>query len=140
MTDPQAIRAQFPMLGTTSRGKPIVYLDSGASAQKPQAVLDAMMAYYTGSYANIHRGVYEASERASLAYDGTRNTVAKFLGGVSPEEIVFVRGTTEAINLVAQSFLRPTLKRHGRKIGRTGLTGERFGTPHAGRGLGQRGG
>lgn len=98
------------MLGTTSRGKPIVYLDSGASAQKPQAVLDAMMAYYTNSYANIHRGVYEASERASLAYDGTRDTVAKFLGGVSPEEIVFVRGTTEAINLVAQSYLRPTLK------------------------------
>jgi cysteine desulfurase/selenocysteine lyase len=69
-----------------------------------------MMAYYTDSYANIHRGVYEASERASLAYDGTRNTVAKFLGGVTPEEIVFVRGTTEAINLVAQSYLRPTLK------------------------------
>jgi cysteine desulfurase/selenocysteine lyase len=98
------------MLRTTSRGKPIVYLDSGASTQKPQAVLDAMMAYYTDSYANIHRGVYEASERASLAYDGTRNTVAKFLGGVTPEEIVFVRGTTEAINLVAQSYLRPTLK------------------------------
>jgi cysteine desulfurase/selenocysteine lyase len=110
MTDPLAIRAQFPMLRTTSRGKPIVYLDSGASAQKPQVVLDAMMAYYTGSYANIHRGVYEASERASLAYDGTRDTVARFLGGVSPEEIVFVRGTTEAINLVAQSYLRPTLR------------------------------
>jgi cysteine desulfurase/selenocysteine lyase len=110
VTDALTIRAQFPMLGTTSRGKPIVYLDSGASAQKPQAVLDAMMAYYTDSYANIHRGVYEASERASLAYDGTRDTVAKFLGGVSPEEVVFVRGTTEAINLVAQSFLRPTLK------------------------------
>ena len=110
MSDPLAIRAQFPMLATTSRGKPIVYLDSGASAQKPQVVLDAMMAYYTASYANIHRGVYEASERASLAYDGTRDTVAKFLGGVSPEEIIFVRGTTEAINLVAQSFLRPTLQ------------------------------
>ena len=110
MTNPLAIRAQFPMLTATSRGQPIVYLDSGASAQKPQAVLDAMMAYYTGSYANIHRGVYEASERATLLYDGTRNTVAGFLGGVSPEEIVFVRGTTEAINLVAQSWLRPTLK------------------------------
>jgi cysteine desulfurase/selenocysteine lyase len=110
MTDPSALRRQFPMLATTSRGKPIVYLDSGASAQKPQAVLDAMMAYYTGSYANIHRGVYEASERATLAYDGTRDTVARFLGGVSPEEIIFVRGTTEAINLVAQSYLRPTLQ------------------------------
>lgn len=97
------------MLSCTSRGKPIVYLDSAASAQKPEAVLDAMRDFYTGSYANIHRGVYQASERASLAYDGTRDTVATFLGGVAPEEIVFVRGTTEAINLVAQSWLRPTL-------------------------------
>jgi cysteine desulfurase/selenocysteine lyase len=98
------------MLSCTSRGKPIVYLDSAASAQKPQAVLDAMNDFYTGSYANIHRGVYQASERASLAYDGTRDTVATFLGGVAPEEIVFVRGTTEAINLVAQAWLRPTLR------------------------------
>jgi cysteine desulfurase/selenocysteine lyase len=87
-----------------------VYLDSAASAQKPQAVLDAMNDFYTGSYANIHRGVYQASEWASLAYDGTRDTVATFLGGVVPEEIVFVRGTTEAINLVAQAWLRPTLR------------------------------
>jgi cysteine desulfurase/selenocysteine lyase len=98
------------MLSTTNRGRPIAYLDSAASAQKPQAVLDAMMAYYTGSYANIHRGVYQASEQASVAYDGTRDTVAQFLGGVDPREVVFVRGTTEAINLVAQAWLRPTLR------------------------------
>lgn len=101
---------QFPMLSRTSRGQPIVYLDSAASAQKPQAVLDAMNDFYTGSYANIHRGVYEASERASIAYDGTRDTIAKLLGGVAPEEIVFVRGTTEAINLMAQAWLKPTLQ------------------------------
>lgn len=97
------------MLATTNRGRPIAYLDSAASAQKPQAVLDAMQAYYTGSYANIHRGVYQASEQASVAYDGTRDTVARFMGGVDPREVVFVRGTTEAINLVAQAWLRPTL-------------------------------
>jgi cysteine desulfurase/selenocysteine lyase len=107
--DVRQLRTAFPMLATTSRGKPLVYLDTASSAQKPQAVLDAMTGYYTRSTANVHRGVYEASERASLAYDGTRKTAAAFLGGVSPEEIVFVRGTTEAINLVAQSFLRPTL-------------------------------
>jgi cysteine desulfurase/selenocysteine lyase len=107
--DVASLRREFPMLATTSRGKPLVYLDTAASAQKPQAVLDAMMGYYTTSAANIHRGVYEASERASIAYDGTRETVATFLGGVAPEEVIFVRGTTEAINLVAQSFLRPTL-------------------------------
>jgi cysteine desulfurase/selenocysteine lyase len=107
--DVRQLRTAFPMLATTSRGKPLVYLDTASSAQKPQAVLDAMTGYYTRSTANVHRGVYEASERASLAYDGTRQTAAEFLGGVSPEEIIFVRGTTEAINLVAQSFLRPTL-------------------------------
>ncbi len=103
------LRAAFPMLAATSRGKPIVYLDSAASAQKPRAVLKAMERFYETGYANIHRGVYQASESASIAYDGARDTVARFLGGVSPEEIVFVRGTTEAVNLVAQSFLRPTL-------------------------------
>jgi cysteine desulfurase/selenocysteine lyase len=104
-----SLRFQFPMLARTSRGKPIIYLDSAASAQKPQAVLDAINAFYAGSYANIHRGVYEASERATLAYAAAREAVAGFLGGVAPEEIVFVRGTTEAINLVAQSFLRPSI-------------------------------
>src|SRR5690606_7083479 len=103
------LRAQFPMLATTSRGKPIIYLDSAASAQKPQSVLEAISAFYAGSYANGHGGVSEASERATLAYAAARETAAGFLGGVAPEEIVFVRGTTEAINLVAQSFLRPTL-------------------------------
>ncbi|MEO8479868.1 MAG: SufS family cysteine desulfurase [Gemmatimonadota bacterium] len=108
--DVAALRAEFPMLGTLSRGKPIAYLDSAATAQKPRAVLDRMQEFYETSNANIHRGVYQASEQATMAYDGVRETVAEFLGGVAAEEVIFVRGTTEAINLVAQSFLRPTLR------------------------------
>ncbi len=107
--DVAALRAAFPILSRTSRGQPLVYLDSAATTQKPQVVLDAMQEFYAGWNANIHRGVYEFSERATLAYDGTRTTVARFLGGVHDDEIVFVRGTTEAINLVAHSFLRPRL-------------------------------
>lgn len=108
--DVAALRAEFPMLSTLSRGKRIAYLDSAASAQKPRAVLDRMQQFYETSNANIHRGVYQASEQATLAYDGTRDIVARFLGGVASDEIVFVRGTTEAINLVAQAYLRPTLR------------------------------
>jgi cysteine desulfurase/selenocysteine lyase len=102
-----ALREQFPILSRTSRGEPLVYLDSGATTQKPQVVIDAEKAFYEGWNANIHRGVYEFSERATLAYDGTRDTVAQFLGGVRPDEIIFTTGTTGATNLVAQSFLRP---------------------------------
>ncbi len=103
----EAVRAQFPIFARTSRGEPLVYLDSGATTQKPQVVIDAEMAFYEGWNANIHRGVYEFSERATLAYDGTRATVARFLGGVHEDEIVFTTGTTGSTNLVAQSFLRP---------------------------------
>jgi cysteine desulfurase/selenocysteine lyase len=105
----EAVRAQFPIFARTSRGEPLVYLDSGATTQKPQVVIDAEMAFYEGWNANIHRGVYEFSERATLAYDGTRDTVAQFLGGVRADEIVFTTGTTGSINLVAQSFLRPQM-------------------------------
>jgi cysteine desulfurase/selenocysteine lyase len=101
------LREQFPILSRTSRGEPLVYLDSGATTQKPQVVIDAEQEFYEGWNANIHRGVYEFSERATLAYDGTRDTVARFLGGVRPDEIIFTTGTTGAVNLVAQSFLRP---------------------------------
>ena len=103
----EAVRAQFPIFARTSRGEPLVYLDSGATTQKPQVVIDAEMAFYEGWNANIHRGVYEFSERATMAYDGTRDTVARFLGGVREDEIVFTTGTTGSTNLVAQSFLRP---------------------------------
>ncbi len=102
--DVDALRAEFPILTTLSRGKPLVYLDSAATTQKPRAVLDAMRTFYATGNANIHRGVYQLSEEATLAYDGARDVVARFIGSQHPEEIVFVRGTTEAINLVARSF------------------------------------
>ena len=108
--DVAALRAEFPILGTTSRGKPLVYLDNGATTQKPRVVIDAITHFYASGNANIHRGVYQLSEQATLAWDAARHTVAQFLGGVPDEEIVFVRGTTEAVNLVAQSFVRPTLR------------------------------
>ena len=115
--DVDALRAEFPILGTLSRGKPLVYLDSAATSQKPLVVIDAVRDFYLHDNANIHRGVYQLSERATLAWEGARGTVAKFLGG-EEDEVVFVRGTTEAINLVAHSFLGP------RAVGRTVLVTE----------------
>jgi cysteine desulfurase/selenocysteine lyase len=108
--DVATLRADFPILGTTSRGKPLVYLDSGATTQKPRAVIDAVTHFYASGNANIHRGVYQLSEEATIAWDSARQRVARFLGGVPQEEIVFTRGTTDAVNLVAQSFVRPTLR------------------------------
>ena len=107
--DVERVRADFPILGTTARGKPLVFLDSAASAQKPRAVLDAMQRFYETSYANVHRGVYELSERATQAFEGVRARVARFIGAAEAREIVFVRGPTEAINLVAFGLARTTL-------------------------------
>ena len=107
--DAERVRADFPILGTNARGKPLVFLDSAASAQKPRAVLDAMQRFYETSYANVHRGVYELSERATQAFEGVRSQVARFIGAAEAREIVFVRGTTEAINLVAHGLARTTL-------------------------------
>ncbi|GMV40374.1 MAG: hypothetical protein AMXMBFR64_20900 [Myxococcales bacterium] len=104
--DVEAIRAQFPVLHQQTHGKPLVYMDSAATTQKPQAVIDAVSRYYEEDNANIHRGVYELSQRATDAYEGGRKTVARFLNARSEREIVFVRGTTEAINLVAATFGR----------------------------------
>lgn len=94
----------FPILTGHNRGKPLVYLDSAASAQKPKAVIEAMSTFYERDYANIHRGVYELSERATKLYEASREAVRQFINANQKEEIIFVRGTTEAINLVAQSF------------------------------------
>ena len=107
--DIERVRKDFPILQTLARGKPLVFLDSAASAQKPQAVIDAMVDLYSRSYANIHRGVYELSERSTAAFEATREKVRSFLGAAETREIVFVRGTTEAINLVASSFARARL-------------------------------
>ena len=104
--DAESARKDFPIFEQKMRGKPLVFLDSAASAQKPRAVLDAMTQLYATSYANIHRGVYELSERATAAVEATRAKVRTFLNAPETREIVFVRGTTEAINLVAATFGR----------------------------------
>jgi cysteine desulfurase / selenocysteine lyase len=98
------IRADFPILGETIRGKPLVYLDNAATAQKPRVVIDAISNLYEHDYANVHRGVHTLSERSTAAYEGVRKKVQRFINAESEKEIIFVRGTTEAINLVAQSY------------------------------------
>jgi cysteine desulfurase / selenocysteine lyase len=105
------IRADFPILSETVRdGRPLVYLDNAATSQKPRQVIDAISRFYTSENANIHRGLHYLSERATTAYDTAREKVARFLGAGSPAEIVFTRGTTEAVNLVAQSWGRSNLR------------------------------
>ncbi len=107
--DVDAYRADFPILSETVHGKPLVYLDNGASAQKPKAVIDAMRGAFEHCYANVHRGAYDFSERTTAAYEGARETVRAFLNAKSEREIVFAKNTTEAINLVAHSFGRGLL-------------------------------
>ncbi len=108
--DVARIRGDFPILGQKIHGKRLVYLDSAASAQKPRQVIDAERRVYETEYANIHRGVYELSEKATAAYEGARETVRGLLNARDTREIVFLRGATEAINLVAQSYGRAFLK------------------------------
>ncbi|MEF2072335.1 cysteine desulfurase [Consotaella aegiceratis] len=102
--DVEAIRRDFPILQTQVYGKPLVYLDSGASAQKPRQVLDAIQRAYTEDYANVHRGLHYLSNRATDAFEAAREKVRAFLNAPSAEEIVFTRSATEAINLVAYSY------------------------------------
>ncbi len=104
------IRADFPALAQQVRGKPLVYLDNAASAQKPHQVIDTLAEFYRHDFANIHRSVHTLGERATARYEAARETVRRFLNARRAEEIVFVRGTTEAINLVAQSWGRANLK------------------------------
>ncbi|HEV8664044.1 MAG TPA: cysteine desulfurase [Candidatus Methylomirabilis sp.] len=108
--DVEKVRRDFPILRETPRGKPLVYLDNAATSQKPQGVIDTLTRYYRAENANIHRGIHFLSERATEAYEGARAAVARFLNAAEPREIVFVRSTTEAINLVAQSHVRPGLR------------------------------
>ena len=103
------VRSDFPALDQDIGGKRLVYLDSAASSQSPAAVIDAVAAYHQHDHANVHRGVHTLSHRATEAYEGARDAVAGFINAANRNEIVFTRGTTESINLVAQSFLRPTL-------------------------------
>ncbi len=104
MFDVERVRADFPILGQRVHGKPLVYLDSGASAQKPVQVIDAMTETMRTQYANVHRGLHWMSERTTDAYEGTRDAVARLINAPSRDEIVFTRNSTEAINLVAHSF------------------------------------
>jgi cysteine desulfurase / selenocysteine lyase len=108
--DVNRVRADFPILKRSINGRPLAYLDSGASTQRPQAVLDAMNHYETQLHSNVHRGVHTLSQMATDAFEAARERVRRFLNAASTREIIFVRGTTEAINLVAQSWGRPTLK------------------------------
>lgn len=102
--DVEAVRADFPILAQTVHGKPLAYLDNAATTQKPNAVIDAIAHFYRHDNANIHRGVHALAERATIAYEAAREAARRFLNARSANEIVFVRGTTEAINLVAVSF------------------------------------
>ncbi len=104
MLDISAVRAQFPVLQQLENGHPLVYLDSAATAQKPLCVIKALDRYYREQNANVHRGVYGLSERATDLYEGARETLRTFLNAASTREIIFVRGATEGINLVAASF------------------------------------
>jgi cysteine desulfurase/selenocysteine lyase len=104
--DAARARAEFPILRQQVHGKPLVYLDNAATTQKPRAVLEAMDRYYEETNANIHRGVHLLSERATKLHDDARRAVGRFIGAVDPREVIFTRGTTESVNLVAQTFGR----------------------------------
>jgi cysteine desulfurase / selenocysteine lyase len=108
--DVNALRRQFPVLARTVHGKPLAYLDNGASAQRPNAVIDAVDDYERHHHANVHRGVHTLSQEATTLYEGARDKLLRFINARSRHEIIFVRGTTEGINLVAQSYARPVLK------------------------------
>ena len=108
--DVQALRSEFPILHQLVNGKPLVYLDNAATTQKPRAVIEAITRYYERDNANIHRGVHTLSQRATEDYESARGVVRDFLGAADASEIVFVRGTTEGINLVAQTFGRANVR------------------------------
>ena len=107
--DVERVRADFPILSTLVHGKPLVYLDNAATTQKPRSVIDAVSQYYETTNANVHRGVHTLSQRATDEFEGAREAVRQFLNAAESREIVFTRGTTESINLVAQSYAREFL-------------------------------
>lgn len=108
--DVQALREQFPILKRQVKGYPLIYLDNAATSQKPQVVIDALVNYYTGFNANIHRGIHSLAEEATAAFEATRDAVKSFINASSREEIIFTRGTTEGINLVAATWGRANVK------------------------------
>jgi len=108
--DIEALRREFPVLSRMINGRPLCYLDSAASSQRPQFVIDAVSRYYETTHANVHRGVHKLSQEATDLFEGARETLRRFINARSTREVIFVRGTTEAINLVAQSYARPRLQ------------------------------
>jgi cysteine desulfurase / selenocysteine lyase len=108
--DITAIRQEFPILNREVKGRPLIYLDNAATTQKPQQVIDALIHYYTNYNANIHRGIHTLAEEATAAFEQTRDAVKSFIGAGSREEIIFTRGTTEGINLVAYSWGRKNIR------------------------------
>ncbi|MBP0481833.1 cysteine desulfurase [Sagittula salina] len=110
MYDVQAVRKDFPILSREVNGKPLVYLDNGASAQKPRAVIDAVTKGYGEEYANVHRGLHYLSNLATDKYEGVRGVIAGFLGATDPEEIIYTTGTTMGINMVAYGWAMPNLQ------------------------------
>ena len=110
LDDIAAIRAEFPQLARRIHGKPLVYFDNANTAQKPRAVIDAVSSYFTEHNGNVARAVHTLGEEATSLYEAARDKLARFIGARSREEVIFTRGTTESVNLVAYSFLRPTLK------------------------------
>ena len=108
--DIAAIRRQFPVLNREVKGKPLVYFDNAATSQKPQAVIDALIDYYQGFNANIHRGIHTLAEEATAAFEATRDAVQQFINAPAREEIIFTRGTTESINLVAYAWGRKNIE------------------------------
>ena len=103
------VRADFPVLEQSVNGQPLVYLDSAASAQQPKSVIDMVAEYQSHDHSNVHRGVHTLSHRATEAYEGARDKLVSFINAASRSELVLTSGTTESINLVAQSFARPKL-------------------------------
>src|SRR5436189_2379565 len=107
--DVYAIRRQFPVLNREVKGKPLVYFDNAATSQKPQSVIDALVNYYSNYNANVHRGIHTLAEEATLAFEATRDAVQQFIHAASREEIIFTKGTTEGINLVAYTWGRKNI-------------------------------
>src|SRR5437868_13089819 len=110
MTDWTSLRKDFPVLDQKVHGQPLIYFDNAATSQKPRVVIDALRNYYERDNANVHRGIHELSNRATAAFEAARARAAKFINARNADEIVFTRGTTEGINLVAQSWGGKNLK------------------------------
>src|SRR3712207_16631 len=108
--DVYAIREHFPALNREVKGKPLVYFDNAATTQKPQVVIHALVNYYTEYNANIHRGIHTLAEEATAAFESTRDTVREFINAPGREQIIFTNGTTDGINLVAQTWGRQNVK------------------------------